>query len=191
MKQVFILIFFISCSAPKELPKLSTESCEDFYYGKIETKRILSDEDKLALTKKGIYIQQAVFEYAYLGVWRRKINLTDLSKTAIKSLRETKTGEKLTAGISAKDFEELTKTHGTSVVLMNTISKVNDDEISEFGQIMAQQQGYYKLNVSNSRLQDILEYPCLRTMTVLREMEMPDIADSVKQEKVIKSIKDN
>ena len=47
------------------------------------------------------------------------------------------------------------------------------------------------MKVNNVKLNEILEYPCLKTFSVLREMELPDQADSIKQQKIIKRIKDN
>lgn len=86
MRLIIVLFLFISaCSSPSQLGLLTSTKCEDYSYGKIEASRILTDEEKSSLTKKGIYVQQSVFDNVYLGVWKNNIKLKLLEKLPIKN----------------------------------------------------------------------------------------------------------
>ena len=186
-----ILIATFACSKKLNLTKLSSANCEEYAYGKIEAKRILNDQDKLNLQNHGIQIQQSIFENLYLGVWLKNIENKSMDKTPVRKLTTVKQFEKLTGGMTVEELNQLAATSGTSTILLTTIGEVLESEIEEFGQIDVFKDGYYRMKVNNVKLNEILEYPCLKTFSVLREMELPDEADSIKQLKIIKRIKDN
>ena len=138
MRLIIVLFLFISaCSSPSQLGLLTSTKCEDYSYGKIEASRILTDEEKSSLTKKGIYVQQS------------------------------------------------------SNVIFNTFGELQEGELSEFGKLIKQNQGFFRMEINNARIPDLLEFPCLKSISILREMPIPDIKDSVQSEKIIKDIKDN
>lgn len=188
---VVLFILITACASPTQLGLLTSTKCEDYSYGKIEASRILSDEEKSSLTKKGIYVQQSVFDNVYLGVWKNNIKLKLLEKLPIKKLTQISGEEKLSGGYSKEQLEELFNTSGSSNVIFNTFGELQEGELSEFGKLIKQNQGFFRMEINNARIPDLLEFPCLKSISILREMPIPDIKDSVQSEKIIKDIKDN
>jgi hypothetical protein len=179
MKYVSIAILFVilitACStSKKKWADFKKADCANYYFGRIEAKRLLTEAEKRNLSEQGIQIQEFVFESQYLGSWEHKWVKKSLEKTAIKSLIPFSTQDKLASGMQVQEIKKLSESPGESIVLLQTIATVLPSDLSQFGKIVFSKDHFYRMQVPHNQLFSLLEYPCLRMMSILKEAGLPD-----------------
>ncbi len=145
------------------------ELCEKFEYGRIETRRTLTPGDKSMLEKKGIAIKEFLFENHYLGIWHRKWNSKSTERLAIKSLVVNTVNDRIASGTTMEYIEKLSEEPGTCIVLVQTIGPVSKRVLEPFGEIQMTRDHMYRMKVKHSDLVDLLQFPCVRTFSILDE----------------------
>lgn len=179
MKYTIILsligILFSGCStSKKEWADFKKEDCSKYHFGRIEAKRLLTEDEKKLLSNDGIHVQEFVFETQYLGSWEQKWAGKSLEKTAIKSLVSFSPQDKLASGMQIKELQKLADTPGESMVLLQTIATVNPLELRQFGRLVFSQNHFYRMVVAHNKLIDLIEFPCLRMMSIVKSNYDPD-----------------
>lgn len=179
MKYLFIVslagILLVDCS--KSMHKwadFKRSDCAKYFFGRINAKRLLTDADKTNLNAQGIYIQEFVFETQYLGSWELNQAKKNLEKTAIESLIPFSLQDKLASGMQIKELKKLSETPGESMVLLQTIATVNQTELKQFGQLIFQREHFYRMVVPHNQLMNLLEFPCLRLLNIVKYDYDPD-----------------
>ena len=183
---IFVLICCISCSKKLDLSSLDSNVCENFTFGRIELKRNISDVEKSKLANEGVIIQEYIFDQVYLGVWSKKWNSKKLEKTAIKALKPAKAEDKLASGMTINEIEAMSKENTRSTVLLQTIGKMKPNVFSEIGTVLMNKDFFYRLDVHNSHLMDLLDNPCIKLITILKEPAVPDHTPTETPEKKIR-----
>lgn len=135
---------------------------------------MLTEADKSALHKQGIIIQEFVLENQYLGSWKSKWNTENLDKTPVNALVKFKTQDKLASGMELSRFTEISNAVGSSMVLIQTIASVDSLELREYGEVLFHRDHFYRMLVPNKNLLDLLDYPCLRLLSIVKENYEPD-----------------
>ncbi|MBK9109160.1 MAG: hypothetical protein IPM92_12545 [Saprospiraceae bacterium] len=169
------LFITIACSRKAtEWTDLKSGDCENLTYGRIDAKRLLTDEDIQQLKKDGLRILEFVLENQYLGSWEQKWNHRSLDKTPVKSLIAFESKEKLASGMQLDQLKTLSNTTGQAMVLIQTLAPVDSMEIKQFGKVLFHKDHFYRLVVANHKLPELLDYPCLRLMSIVKENYDPD-----------------
>lgn len=167
---IFILTLINIFGACTIIPKVFDGStCEKFDYGRVETRRTLTPEDKKSLEKKGVIIKELLFENQYLGVWKRKWNEKNTEKLPVKSFTIFNVEDKIASGGTIADIEKLSSEPGESIVLIQTIGPVSNKTVEEFGDIQVVRDSFYRMKVAHKDLMSLLYFPCLRTFSILKE----------------------
>lgn len=168
-------IFFLSCATTKKKwTDFKKADCERFYFGRIEAKRLLTDSEKNDLSVLGIQVQEYVFETQYLGSWELKWASKSLDKTAVKSLIPFLTQDKLASGMQLQELKKISETPGESMVLIQTIATVNPSELGQFGKIVFKKDHFYRMITPHNQLFNLLEFPCLRLLSIVKYDYVPD-----------------
>jgi len=169
------LCFIMACSSTsKSWQYLKEEDCLKYTFGRIDAKRSLTEEDKKSLLKQGLRIQEFVFENQYLGCWDKNWNTKNLDQTPVVSLNPFEAKDKLASGMPIHKLDEIAQTTGHSMVLIQTLSSVDSMELVNYGKIIFHRDHFYRLLVKHQDLKDLLEYPCLRLMSIVKENHEPD-----------------
>lgn len=172
---LLIGLLLINCAASKkEWADFNKADCEKYVYGRIETKRLLTESDKTKLSIDGIQIQEFVFESQYLGSWKKKWAKANLDKTVVKSLIPFSIQDKLASGMQVQDLKKLSESPGESMVLLQTIATVNQEDLNQFGKIIFSREHFYRMLVPHAQLMNLLEFPCLRLMSIVKDNYDPD-----------------
>lgn len=176
IKFLFIFILAVSACAPsgRSWQQLKEADCVQYTFGRIDAKRMLTEEDKSKLLKQGLRIQEFVLENQYLGCWDRKWNQKVLDKTPIASLNPFEIKDKLGSGMQLSKLNELSQSPGKSMVLIQTLSSVDSLELKQYGSIIFKRDHFYRLLVDHANLPELLEYPCLRLMSIVKDQYEPD-----------------
>lgn len=170
-----IILMILSCSRkPMAWENLKEKDCANYTFGRIESKRMLSDEDKTSLEKQGIVIQEFVLENQYLGSWKSSWNSVTLDKTPINALVKFETKDKLASGMEMTHFEEISNSPGSSMVLLQTLASVDSLELVFYGEILFHRDHFYRMVIPHPQLQELLNYPCLRLLSIVKEHYEPD-----------------
>lgn len=135
---------------------------------------MLTEADKSELNKQGIIVQEFVLENQYLGSWKSKWNLENLDKTPVNALVKFQTQDKLASGMELARFGEIANSVGSSMVLIQTLASVDSLELNEFGEILFHRDHFYRMIVAHNNLKDLLNYPCLRLLSIVKENYEPD-----------------
>jgi len=171
----FCLLLLTACSTTqKPFSNLKAEDCSQFIFGRIESRRQLTEEDKKVLLEKGLRIQEVILDNFYLGSWNQKWAQTDLDKTNIRSLNPFGFQDKLASGLNVTDLKKLVESPGKSIILLQTITTVDSTEWSAFGELIFHKDYFYRLVVPHQNLMDLIQYPCLRMMSIVKENYEPD-----------------
>lgn len=180
MSYKFLLYLFIcisiSCGSSKRtFADLKSADCQKYTFGRIEAKRLLTEADKAALIKSGLHIQEFIFENQYLGSWETASWVNKkLDKTAIKNLIPFNAQDKLSSGMLVSELKRISELPGSSIVLIQTISTIDQNELRQFGEIVFNRDNFYRLDVEHAKLMGLLEYPCIRLLSVVKETLDPD-----------------
>ncbi len=170
-----IALFLINCSSSKvKWENFNSGDCTKYHFGRIEAKRLLTDVEKSELAKQGIQIQEFVFETQYLGSWEHKWATKNFDKTPVKSLIPFSLQDKLASGMQLSELKRITETPGESMVLIQTIATVNPGELSRFGKLVFSREHFYRMVVPHHQLYNLLEFPCLRLLSIVKENYDPD-----------------
>ncbi|MBK8486065.1 MAG: hypothetical protein IPO86_13325 [Saprospiraceae bacterium] len=171
------LILFFSCSSSKiAWTDLKASDCSKYAYGRIEAKRLLSEAEKSDLLLKGLHIQEFIFENQYLGSWElKKWPGKNLEKSAIQSLIKFMPQEKLASGMLLSDLSKLAESPGESMVLIQAISTIDLNELKQFGTLVFNRDHFYRMIVPHQQLISLLEFPCLRLLSIVKETYEPDV----------------
>jgi hypothetical protein len=168
-------LFICSCgSSKKEWADFRNADCAKYQFGRIDAKRVLTDNEKKSLAQQGIQVQEFVFETQYLGSWEVKWSAKNLDKTPIKSLIPFSTQDKLASGMQIQELKKLADSPGESMVLIQTIATVNNDELSKYGKLIFKRDYFYRMLVPHNQLLLLLEFPCLRLMSIVKDNYDPD-----------------
>lgn len=135
---------------------------------------MLTEADKSELNKQGIIVQEFVLENQYLGSWKSKWNLENLDKTPVNALVKFQTQDKLASGMELARFSEIANSAGSSMVLIQTLASVDSLELNEYGEILFHRDHFYRMIVAHNNLEDLLNYPCLRLLSIVKENYEPD-----------------
>ena len=169
----YTLVFiFMSCSSSINLDKLNTDSCGKFEYGKIETKRMLTDADKLNLNAKGIVIQEFVFENLYLGLWKKNWTNKNLDKTVVSKLTVIPPEEKLAGGTILKDIKP--NDNSRCILLIQTVGSVPISEFNDYGKVESARNDFIKMEIFMSNIVDLCNHPCIKAVSLLPQNSSPD-----------------
>lgn len=173
---VFLISFICtSCStSKKEWVDFRTADCSKYLYGRIDAKRLLTDLEKKNLSVQGIQVQEFVFETQYLGSWKKNWTSKSLEKTAIKSLIPFSIQDKLASGMQLQELKRIGETPGESMVLIQTIATVNPVDLGSFGKIVFSREHFYRMIVPHDQLFSLLEFPCLRLLSIVKDNYDPD-----------------
>ncbi len=179
MKQLILFVAFISffslCSRqPAQWTQLSEESCARYVFGRVEAKRLLTDEDKAALLKEGLRIQEYVMETQYLGNWDKRWERKSLDETPLRELMPIAPHEKLASGMTQSELERIGSTPGSAMVLLQTFAPVDSLEIRRFGKVVFSRDHFYRLVVPHPQLTALMDYSCLRFMSIVKADYEPD-----------------
>jgi hypothetical protein len=170
-------IMLLNCAtSKKEWADFNKADCDKYIYGRIETKRLLTESDKTKLAQEGIQVQEFVFESQYLGSWQKKWAKSNLDKTVVKSLIPFTTQDKLASGMQIPDLKKLSESPGQSMVLVQMIATVNKEDLNQFGEIIFSRDHFYRMLVPHAQLMNLLEFPCLRLMSIVKDNYDPDQA---------------
>lgn len=167
-----IVFIFTSCSSAINLDKLNKDSCGKFEYGKIETKRMLTDADKLNLKSNGVVIQEFVFEKLYLGLWKKNWTEKNLDKTVISKLTVIPPDEKLAGGIILKDIKP--NDNSRCILLIQTVGSVPISEFNDYGKVESARNDFIKMETSMSNIIDLCNHPCIKAVSLLPQNSSPD-----------------
>ncbi len=163
-------ILFYNCSTSKKSwGDFKKSDCSKYRFGRIETKRLLTEIEKSELSVQGIQIQEFVFETQYLGSWELKWASKNFEKTPVKSLIPFSSQDKLASGMQIQELKKLTELPGESMVLIQTIATVNPTELNQFGKIVFSREHFYRMIIPHNQLFNLLEFPCLRLLSVVKE----------------------
>lgn len=169
------LAFLFSCARKTtEWTELQSGDCEKYTYGRIDAKRTLTEEDMAKLKREGLRVLEFVLENQYLGAWEEGWKKQSLDKTPLKALVPFESKEKLASGMQMEQLTALSHSVGQAMVLLQTLGPVDSLEIRQFGKVLFHKDHFYRLVVPNDRLLDIMEYPCLRLMSIVKENYEPD-----------------
>ncbi len=169
------LCIIAACSTTqKPFSNLKAEDCSQYIFGRIESRRLLTEADKKLLLEKGLRIQEVVLDNFYLGSWNQKWAQTDLEKTNIRSLNPFTMQDKLASGLNVSDLKKTVESPGKSMVLLQTITSVDSTEWKAFGELVFHKDYFYRLVVPHENLLKLIEYPCLRMMSIVKENYNPD-----------------
>lgn len=179
MKFAFIVIsvafLLINCStAKKEWGNFNRVDCSKYQFGRIEARRLLSEKEKESLAELGIRIQEFVFETQYLGCWDMKWSTMNLEKTAVKNLIPFTYQDKLSSGMQLQELKKFMDTPGESMVLIQTIATVDPGELQQFGKLIFSRQHFYRMSVPHNKLMNLLEFPCIRLLSIIKQNYDPD-----------------
>lgn len=179
MKQLILFIAFIllfsQCSRqPAQWTQLSEEGCAQYVFGRVEAKRLLTDEDKSALLKEGLRIQEYVMETQYLGNWDKRWERKSLDETPLRELVPIAPHEKLASGMTQSELERIGSTPGSAMVLLQTFAPVDSLEIRRFGKVVFSRDHFYRLVVPHPQLTALMNYSCLRFMSIVKADYEPD-----------------
>ncbi|HRG34404.1 MAG: hypothetical protein JNK69_07270 [Saprospiraceae bacterium] len=167
-----LVIIFGSCSSTIKLDNLNRDSCGKFEYGKIETKRMLTDGDKLNLKSGGIVIQEFVFENLYLGIWKNNWSEKNLDKTVISKLTVIPPDEKLAGGVILKDIKP--NDNSRCILLIQTVGSVPLDEFDDYGKVESARNDFIKMETSMSNIIELCNHPCIKAVSLLPQNSTPD-----------------
>lgn len=169
------ITFTIACTKKSSVwSDLKSSDCEKLTYGRIDAKRSLTDEDISQLKKQGLRILEFVLENQYLGSWEQHWNKRSLDKTPVKALISFDFKEKLASGMQLDQLKTLSSSTGQAMVLIQTLAPVDSMEIKQFGKVLFHKDHFYRLVLPNHKLPELLEYPCLRLMSIVKENYDPD-----------------
>ena len=166
MKKFFVLIssfvLLSSCSHKVILTDLTESKCGKLHFGKVEFRRLPSEEDKATLQKSGLVLQEYVFENYYLGVWNGSWAKKNLDKT------------KLAGGLSMNELKLKAEKPGSSKVLIQTFGSLKQTELDAFGKMLFNKDNFYRLEVKNQSLLDLLDHSCVKLLNVMDEIPQAD-----------------
>ncbi len=172
---LLLVIICVGCAtSKKEWANFTGKDCEKYVFGRIETKRLLTAMEKLTLAQSGIHIQEFIFETQYLGSWNKEWNSKNLDKTPVNSLVAFTAQDKIASGIQITEVQRISETPGESMVLIQTIATVTPDELKTFGQVVFGRDYSYRMIVPHHNLMKLLEFPCLRLMSIIKYDYDPD-----------------
>jgi hypothetical protein len=165
----------VSCSSTKKKwEDFKVGDCAKYQFGRIEAKRLLTDVEKNELAKQGIQIQEFVFETQYLGSWEHKWASRNLDKIPVKTLIPFSLQDKLASGMQLSELKKLSESPGESMVLIQTIASVNKTELNQFGKLIFSRDHFYRMVVPHHQLYNLLEFQCLRLLSIVKENYNPD-----------------
>lgn len=167
-----LVIIFGSCNTALKLDNLNRDSCGKFQYGKIETKRMLTDADKAQLQSGGIVVQEFVFENLYLGIWKNSWSGRNLDKTVISKLTIIPPDEKLAGGIILKDIKPNDNSH--CILLIQTVGSVPLTEFNDYGKVESARNDFIKMETSMSNIIELCNHPCIKAVSLLPQNSTPD-----------------
>lgn len=172
---LFILLCVFACApAKKEWANFTKKDCENYYFGRIEAKRLLTATEKISLKDAGIHIQEFILETQYLGSWKKEWLSKNLDKTPIHSLIPFTPQDKIASGVQIAEVQRISETPGESMVLIQTIATVTPEELKNYGQMVFGRDYSYRLIVPHNNLMKLLEFPCLRLMSIIKYDYDPD-----------------
>jgi len=178
MKKFFVLIssfvLLSSCSHKVILTDLTESKCGKLHFGKVEFRRLPSEEDKATLQKSGLVLQEYVFENYYLGVWNGSWEKKNLDKTVVKALYPFSEMDKLAGGLSMNELKLKAEKPGYSKVLIQTFGSLKQTELDAFGKMLFNKDNFYRLEVKNQSLLDLLDHSCVKLLNVMDEIPQAD-----------------
>ncbi|HMS29054.1 MAG TPA: hypothetical protein PKD32_04355 [Saprospiraceae bacterium] len=178
MKNFLVLIsYFVllsSCSHKVILTDLTEAKCDKLHFGKVEFRRLPSDEEKATLQKSGLVLQEYVFENYYLGVWNGSWTKKNLDKKVVKALYPLSEMDKLAGGLSMNELKLKAEKPGSSKVLIQTLGSLKQTELDAFGKMLFNKDNYYRLEVKNQSLLDLLDHSCVKLLNVMDEVPQAD-----------------
>ncbi len=170
-----LLLFLFSCATSKtSWMNMKETECSKYTFGRMETKRILSEDETKKLEKDGIKIMEYVLEQQYLACWEHSWSQKSLEKTPVKALVPFEAKDKLAAGMNVEHLKKLSSEAGNSMILLQTYAPVDSVELSQYGQILYHKDYFYRLVVPHTQLEELLNYPCLRLFSIVKESYTPD-----------------
>lgn len=171
----FSLMWLTSCSRKAiSWDQIKSEDCSALIYGRVDAKRLLTQEDISLLQKQGLRILEFVLENQYLGCWNQKWVEKSLDKTPLNALTPFESKEKIGSGMQLDQLRNLDNTVGHAMVLIQTLAPVDSLELIQYGKILFSRDHFYRMVVPNNHLMDLLDYPCLRLMSIVKENYEPD-----------------
>ncbi|MEP7196334.1 MAG: hypothetical protein ABI851_07415 [Saprospiraceae bacterium] len=175
MKKILIfilsIVLFNSCKTTYKLNELKTDQCSDFRYGMIEAKRVLNNTEKKELENKGMLVQDFLFETVYQGIWNKSWDDKKLSATPIKKLKEYSIEEKISEGIK---LQELAEDRRPCTLLILAFASLNETELESYGKLLNSKSPYYRLETQYKYVQRIAENPCIKHISIIKQMDTPD-----------------
>ncbi|MDQ3141985.1 MAG: hypothetical protein M3Q56_07030 [Bacteroidota bacterium] len=183
MKQYLILvvIILIQCKSSENWTSLNDETCSKYAYGKLEARHLLSDPEKALLLKHSIRIHEFIIDNYYMGSWPKNFKMQQLSQLPIKSLYPSENADKLAGGITEQMLFDMAVTPGESMVLLQTIGPVQKEDVERFGKLLFEKDNFYRMNVNHQNLKKLLDFPCLRMMSILKENNEPESSENEKE----------
>jgi hypothetical protein len=161
-------------SSKKNWADFKGSDCAKYQFGRIDAKRLLTTEEKSNLEISGIHIQEFVFETQYLGSWDKKWTGKNLEKTPVKTLVPFSAQDKLASGMQLSEIRRLAETPGESMVLLQTIATIDHTELSKFGKLVFNREYFYRMIVPHSKLEELIEFPCIRLVSIVKDNYDPD-----------------
>ena len=80
----------------------------------------------------------------------------------------------MASGLNVTDLKKLVETPGKSIILLQTITTVDSTEWAPYGELIFHKDYFYRLVVPHANLMDLIQYPCLRMMSIVKENYEPD-----------------
>ncbi len=176
VRQLPLLLLILSSCASSSVSWINMKEadCSKYTFGRMETKRVLNADETKKLSKEGIKILEYVLEQQYLACWDHSWSQKPLEKTPVKALVPFEAKDKLASGMNVEHIKKLSGEVGQSMVLLQTFAQVDSMELVRYGQILYHKDYFYRLVVPHSQLEDLLEYPCLRLFSLVKENYTPD-----------------
>lgn len=172
-----ILIFALAiqlfcCKTSYSIVNLKEEHCDDYRYGMIECKRLLSETDKKSLESKGLFVQDFLFDNVYQGTWYKNWDKMKLNSTPVKNLKAYSPEEKLSEGIKLADLENNTKPCN---LLIQSIIPLQVSELNKYGKLINQNGLLYRLESQLMNVEPIVRNPCVKHISIMKMVDIPDL----------------
>ncbi|MFN8278899.1 MAG: hypothetical protein U0V49_01300 [Saprospiraceae bacterium] len=173
---VFLSLIYltISCKPSYNIAALKESGCGDYRFGMIECKRLLKDEDKDLLEKKGLLIQDHLFDQVYQGIWYKNWDKINLKATPIRKLKQYQISEKLSEGIQLALLKDDTRTCN---LLIQVITPLDQSFLTQYGKILNHKDLLYRLETQYKNIEPIVQHPCIKHVSVLKLQDFPDKKD--------------